>query len=506
MSIDVLIVGGGPVGMTLGAELARYGVKVRIVHRTSQEVRQEPNRTKPVFLWSRTLELLDRSGSAAELVAAGQKLTAASIVSDGKVIGRMDFASVNSPHRYLLTLPQDVTERFLEQHLNRLGVQVERGSSFISLSHSGGPLNSTTGLKAVIGHPGGGHEIVETKWLVGCDGIQSAVRKYMEMPLQGGSRESDWAMADVHLTGIGLNPSEFTSFWHDDGVLAIFPIQQGAYRIIADLGKGPGLWPQDPTMSDIQALLDKRGPGGLTVSDPLWLSAFRSSDKKVRNYQLGRVFLSGDAAYAYSPMGGQGLNMGMQDAVNLAWKLALVVRGTCPEDKLLPSYNVERSAATGQVTGTIARLTAAANVRNQPIQTIRNLLGGALLGLLPTRRMVADSLAEISGGYAHSPLNGPEERAFPGPGPGDRMPPVKGEVPVGAGDMPYFALYADPSPEISQLLQAHADLLEPKLRAPLSLHCVWLVRPDGYVAAVSLDLDVRLIADYLANLKEATTH
>jgi 2-polyprenyl-6-methoxyphenol hydroxylase-like FAD-dependent oxidoreductase len=501
MSIDVLIVGGGPVGMTLGAELARYGVSVRIVHRTSREARPEPNRTKPVFLWSRTLELLDRSGSAAALAAAGQKLTGANVVADGKSIGHIDFTAVDSPHRYLLTLPQDVTEGFLEAHLNRLGVHVERGSSFISLSHGGGALNWDMGLKAVIAHGDGGHEIVEAKWLVGCDGILSGVRKYMEMPLQGGSRESDWAMADVHLSGIGLNPTEFTTFWHQDGVLAIFPIQQGAYRIIADLGKGPGLWPQNPTLDEIQALLDERGPGGLTVSDPLWLSAFRASDKKVRNYQMGRVFLSGDAAYAYSPMGGQGLNMGMQDAVNLAWKLALVVKGTCPEAKLLPSYDVERSAANAQLTGTIARLTAATTVRNQPVQTIRHLLGGALLGLLPTRRLVADTLAEISAGYAHSPLNGPEERAFPGPGPGDRMPPIEGEVPVGAGDVPRFALYADASPEIDALLQAHADLLEPQLRKPLSLHCVWLVRPDGYVAAVSLDLDVKLIADYLSDLK-----
>jgi 2-polyprenyl-6-methoxyphenol hydroxylase-like FAD-dependent oxidoreductase len=503
MSIDVLIVGGGPVGMTLGAELARYGVSVRIVHRTSQEIRQEPNRTKPVFLWSRTLELLDRSGSAAELVAAGQKLTGGNIVAEGKSIGHIDFTAVNSPHGFLLTLPQDVTERFLEQHLNRLGVQVERGSSFISLSHGGGALNWTTGLKAVIGRPDGGHEIVEAKWLVGCDGIQSGVRKYMEMPLQGGSRQSDWAMADVHLSGIGLNPSEFAIFWHHEGVLAIFPIQQGAYRIIADLGKGPGLWPKDLSLEEIQAVLDKRGPGGLTVSDPLWISGFRASDKKVRNYQMGRVFLSGDAAYAYSPMGGQGLNMGMQDAINLAWKLALVVKGICPEERLLPSYNVERSAANGELTGTISRLSAAANGRNQPTQMIRNLLGGALLGLLPTRRSLADSLVEISAGYAHSPLNGPEERAFPGPGPGDRMPPVAGEVPVGADNGPRFALYADASPEINEILRVHADLLEPNLRAPLSPRCVWLVRPDGYVAAVSLDLDVKLIADYLSDLKEA---
>jgi hypothetical protein len=134
---------------------------------------------------------------------------------------------------------------------------------------------------------------------------------------------------------------------------------------------------------------------------------------------------------------------------------------------------------------------------------IRNLLGGALLGLSPVRQVVADRLAEVSYGYAHSPLNGPEERAFPGPGPGDRMPPVTGELPVGAGDTPRFALFAEAGPETDQILHEHADLLEPALRAPLSPRAVWLVRPDGYVAAVSLDLDVKVIADYLAALREA---
>jgi hypothetical protein len=218
---------------------------------------------------------------------------------------------------------------------------------------------------------------------------------------------------------------------------------------------------------------------------------------------MGRVFVAGDAAYVHSPVGGQGLNMGMQDAVNLAWKLALVIAGTCPEDKLLPSYNVERSASSGSITSTVARLSTAAARRNQPLQTIRNLLGAALLGLSPLRQMVVEGLAEISAGYARSPLNGPEERAFPGPGPGDRMPPVEGEVPVGAGNAPRFALFADPSPQIDELLHLHADLLEPELRAPLSPRCVWLVRPDGYVAAVSLDLDVKIIGDYLEELKQS---
>jgi 2-polyprenyl-6-methoxyphenol hydroxylase-like FAD-dependent oxidoreductase len=500
MSIDVLIVGGGPVGMSLAAELTRYGVSVRIVHQTYGNRESESAKSRALFLWSRTLELLDRAGSAAGFVEAGQKVTAGNILVEGKSIDHIDFSEVKSPYPFMLTVSQRDTERLLEAQLNELGVQVERDSGFISLSHTGAELAATTGLKTVISKPNGGHEVVETKWLVACDGVQSGVRKFLEMPMLGGGRQTDWLMADLPLTGIGLNPSEFKVFWHEKGTLAIFPAQVGGYRIVVDLGKGVGLEPRTPNLSEIQALLDERGPGGLTASEPVWLSAFRASDRKVRDYRMGRVFVAGDAANLHSPIGGQGLNMGMQDAINLAWKLALVVKGTVVNDKLLASYNIERGGASGHMTSTIARLTAAANARNQPVQTIRNLLASALLGLSPLRR-VAGGLADISAGYDHSPLNGPEERAFPGPGPGDRMPPVAGEVPVGAGDVPRFALYADPSTEINEVLRVHADLLEPQLRAPLSRRCVWLVRPDGYVAAVSLDLDVKQIADYLEDLK-----
>lgn len=499
MSIDVLIVGGGPVGMTLAAELTRYGVKVRVIEQSPNE----SNKAKALFLWSRTLELLDRGSGTAEFVAAAQKLTAANIVDEGKeLIGRIDFTAVDSTHPYMLTLPQGELERILEAQLNARGVQVERNRGLLSVAHTGAEQSRPDGVNVVVTQPNGPHETVEARWLVGCDGVHSAVRKFLEMPMLGGSRQSDWVLADVHLTGVGLNPDEFTVYWHDKGAVAIFPIQPNAYRIVADMGRGSGMPRPDPTIAEIQAVLDERVGGDLKVSDPIWISAFRASDRKVRDYQMGRVFVAGDAAHVHSPIGAQGLNMGMQDAVNLAWKLALVLKGTCPEQNLLPSYGIERGSVTDQITTTIARLTAAASMRNQPVQIIRNLLGGALLGLSPVRQAVADRLAEVSYGYSRSPLNGPEERAFPGPGPGDRMPPVPGETPVGAGDTPRFALFADTSPEIEEMMRAHADLLEPKLRAPFSPRCVWLVRPDGYVAAVSLDLDVKMIADYLTALRQ----
>jgi 2-polyprenyl-6-methoxyphenol hydroxylase-like FAD-dependent oxidoreductase len=497
MSVDVLIIGGGPVGMSLAVDLARYGISIRIIDKESRE----SNNPRSVLLWSRSLELADRAGDISGLFNAAQKLTAANIIAEGKPIGHIDFTEVNSTHPYVLALPQADLRQLLEAHLNDLGVKVERDTGLISLSQTGEP-DHPTGVQAVIGHSDGRQETVQAKYLVGCDGINSVVQKVSEMPVQGGRRQSDWIAADVNLQGSGLNASEFTIFWHDKGALAIFPVRGNSYRIVADMGKGAGLPPRDPTLREVQAVLDDRSSGGLQASDPTWLASFRLTDKVVRDYQQGRVFVAGDAARVHSPIGAQGLNMGMQDAVNLAWKLALVLRGTCTEEKLLPSYSAERGAVAQQVTSTITRLSAAANMRNQPVQTIRNLLGGSLLGLTPVRQAVADSLAEISLGYARSPLNGPDERAFPGPGPGDRMPPVAGKIPVGAGNVPRFALFADPIPEINRLLQEHADLLEPELRAPLSPRCIWLVRPDGYVAAVSLDLDVKIIADYLAELKE----
>jgi 2-polyprenyl-6-methoxyphenol hydroxylase-like FAD-dependent oxidoreductase len=486
------------VGMSLAVELARYGIKIRIIDQESKE----SNNPRSVLLWSRTLELADRAGDISGLFNAGQKLTAANIIAEGKPIGHIDFSEVNSTHPYVLALPQADLRQLLEAHLKNLGVPVERDTGLISLSQTGSEADHPTGVQAVIGHPDGSQETVEAKYLVGCDGINSVVQKVSDMPVQGGRRQSDWIAADVNLQGSGLTSSAFTIFWHDRGALAIFPVRGNVYRIVADMGKGSGLPPRDPTLREIQAVLNERSTGGLQASDPTWLASFRLTDKVVRDYQQGRVFLAGEAARSHSPIGAQGLNMGMQDAVNLAWKLALVLRGTCAEEKLLPSYSAERGAVAQQVTSTITRLSAAANMRNQPVQTIRNLLGGSLLGLTPVRQAVADSLAEISLGYARSPLNGPDERAVPGPLPGDRMPPVAGELPVGAGDLPRFALFADPTPEINRLLEQHADLLEPALRAPWSPRCIWLVRPDGYVAAVSLDLDVKIIADYLAELKE----
>ena len=202
--------------------------------------------------------------------------------------------------------------------------------------------------------------------------------------------------------------------------------------------------PPTPTLEQVQAIIDRRGPSGLTAFDPIWLAGFRINGRKVASYRWGRVFLAGDAAHVHSPAGGQGMNTGMQDAFNLAWKLALVIHGKAAEH-LLDSYSPERSGVGDEVLKAAGRLTAVGTMRNPVAQTVRNLVGQVMLGLGPVQHAFADNMTEVAIGYPRSPLNGPSLGGV-GPKPGQRVAPVAGQVPVGSGGTPRFAAVREGAP------------------------------------------------------------
>ena len=387
-------------------------------------------------------------------------------------------------------LPQSDTERLLEAHLGRFGVAVERQAELTGFT------SDDSGVEAVLRHGDGREETIRTEWLIGCDGAHSTVRHTLELPFEGETLQSDWMLADVHMTGFPFPDTEIATYWHQDGVLVVFPISPGRYRIVADHGPAEGREPDDPTLDQVQAVLSRRGPAGLVVSDPVWLSGFRINERKVRDYRSGRAFLAGDAAHVHSPAGGQGMNTGMQDAFNLAWKLAMVCRQS-GSGALLDSYSVERSEVGRQVLKAAGRLTAVGVMKNHSAQAVRNLVGRFVLGLAPVRRAMVETMTEVAIGYEHSPLNGRKVRGLVGPEPGERMPPVGGQRPVGAGDEPRFALFAQPSEGTGRLLRDYAKLLEPDLWPPVSADGVWLVRPDGYTACVAKAGDVAPIDEYL---------
>jgi len=187
----------------------------------------------------------------------------------------------------------------------------------------------------------------------------------------------------------------------------------------------------------------------------------------------------------HSPAGGQGMNTGMQDAFNLAWKLALVCRGLAAEEPLLGSYSTERSEVGRQVLANAGRLTTLAVLRGGVAQTVRNHAAALIFGVPAVRRTAANTLAELSIGYPDSPLTQRGRHGQSGPAPGERAPILAGASPVGAGTTPRFALFAPHDPEGDALAARYRDLLEPDIRPPFSRDGIWLVRPDGYVALVA---------------------
>ncbi len=461
----------------MASELTRYGLSVRLIDKNTQRT----DKSKALVLWARTLELIDRMGPGAAdgFIQAGLKAGSANILSGSEEISHVDMGQIDSPYKFVLMIPQSETERLLEKHLATMGVKAERQKELKSFQ------GSADGVSCVLQHADGTEETVEVSWLIGCDGAHSVVRHQLGMEFHGSTLLSDWLLADVHLSGVS-GPPAINIYWHAEGVLALFPLGGDRYRIIADLGESSGSIGEGnrptPAIEDVQRVLDVRGPGGVEASNPVWLSSFSINERKVQDYRSGRVFLAGDAAHIHSPAGGQGMNTGMQDACNLAWKLALVSRGLCQPEPLLGSYSAERSAIAKLVLEATGKATTMAVLRGGLKQSIRNHVASLVLGFAPVKQLMANVLSEVSVGYSNSPLNAHTEHAQGGPEPGKRAPIRQDETPVGSGQTPRFVLYAELDSMPSGLLERYAGIIEPTLRVPFHAKGLWLVRPDGYVA------------------------
>jgi 2-polyprenyl-6-methoxyphenol hydroxylase-like FAD-dependent oxidoreductase len=480
---NVLIIGAGPVGLTLAIELTRFGIPVRIVEKAAQRT----DKSKALVLWSRTLELLDRQpdGSAAFL-QAGFKVGAVRFFSGDKLIGRASMDSVASPYPYAMMTPQADTERLLEERLESLGVKVQRQTEVVSLSLR------EDGADAVLRTADGKEEKASADWAVGCDGAHSLVRHTVGAPFAGKTMDSDWILADVHMRGYPAPDTEATVYWHHEGAFVIFPISPGRYRLLADMPASGEAHPPVPTLEQVQTLMNRRGRSGMMAFDPIWLAGFRINGRKVSSYRWGRAFLCGDAAHVHSPAGGQGMNTGMQDAFNLAWKLAMVAKGHGTES-LLDSFSSERSYVGDQVLKNADRLTVIGTTRNPMVRMVRDVVGHLMLGLAPVQHTFADNMTEVSVDYPESPLNTGSASGLAGPAPGQR---VLSDRPFGGDGEPRFALLAA-GEAANSLIQRHAGVLETALRSPPDPKGVWLVRPDGYVAAVARSGDLSSIENSL---------
>jgi 2-polyprenyl-6-methoxyphenol hydroxylase-like FAD-dependent oxidoreductase len=414
-TVDVLVVGAGPVGLTMAASLNQHGLACRLIDKAAAP----SDKSRALVVWSRTLELLDNLDLADTFVKTGLKARGASIYSGGKRMVHIEIAGIESPFGFPLMIPQNETERLLTEYLAKKGINVERQLELVSLSEQADAVACT------LRHADGRDEQVTAKWVAGCDGAHSAVRHALGIEFTGHAEPNDWMLADVHIDG-PLAPDEVTVYWHQKGVLVTFPIIGDRFRVIADLGLAANTSkPPDPSLADVQRVVDERGPGGLTLSQPVWLSGFRINERKVTDYRRGRVMLAGDAAHIHSPAGGQGMNTGMQDAFNLAWKLALADRGQGQAEPLLDSYSRERSVVGDQVLRGAERVTTIATLRNPVTQHIRNHIAAIVSSFGFVQDKFKNAICELSINYRQGPLSAEDWSGHKSAvAAGDRLPDV----------------------------------------------------------------------------------
>lgn len=338
----------------------RNGVSFRLIDRLDAP----SGLSKALAVWSAAMEMLDGLGVAREFEARAIQGRGMRLSARGRLLARIPSGTgVSSPHPGMLLLPQAMTEEILTARLEETGGGLERGTELTGLSQQ------TDRVTAEIRKADGASEREEFRWAVACDGAHSTVRHLVGAEFEGESLDQDFVLCDARIDG-DIEEAFAHMFWAGEGMLAAFPVVPGVWRVIASRDQAAGN--ADPDLAEMQTVLDRRGPGGWRLSNPTWLSRFRISERKAVRFRHGRIFLAGDAAHIHSPTGGQGMNTGMQDAANLAWKFGLIAAGARAEDQILESYHAERSPVAAQVLAESGRLLRAGFLKNPSLQALRN--------------------------------------------------------------------------------------------------------------------------------------
>jgi len=508
----VLIVGAGPVGLVAATELARRGVRVRVIDKLSAPAPE----SRALAVHARSLDMFAQLGIVDELIGTGVKCVGMEMYSGHDQLFRIPLDSVDAAYPFSLNTPQSETERVLTAHLATLGVGIDRGIELTALSQD------AAGVRATLQHPDGDTEEVSAHWVIGADGAHSTVRHLVGDKLEGTFVGEHFVLGDVRIgthAERSLDPATMYTFFSPAGPVLVFPFRGGRARVMAQISSQAAL-DQQNLLGELQQIVDDR-VGGISVGDPHWLATFEIRHALVRRYRHGRVFLAGDAAHIHSPAGGQGMNTGMQDAFNLAWKLAAVVDGQAG-DGLLDSYEAERRPIAEAVITFTDRLTKAATLRGTA-QSLRNAALKVIGRIGPIPHAMADTAAEMIVGYPHSPIAvGPAPHGakihagqhFPYLGATD----VQHQLDKAFGtDHTVITVAGDDVPTAGsvgrQVLITDADvpaqgydvvIPDPKHVAAQRLGLKGggrvVVRPDGYIGAVTGLDDRRAIETYFATI------
>ncbi|MEZ6194760.1 MAG: FAD-dependent monooxygenase [Planctomycetota bacterium] len=455
---DVLIVGAGPVGLFLAAECARRDLRFRIIERRpAQSVH-----SKALAIMPRTLEIFDMAGVVEAFLARANRVTEAAVLAAGRPLARMHFDEIESPYPFVAMVPQDLTEKLLVEALRSRGGDVEYETSLVGVE------GAENHVAARIERRGAPSEI-RARYLVGCDGAHSAVRHALDLPFEGSEYPETFLLADVD-TNDFLPAHEMQIFPHERGPLALFPMDATRRRIVAMIEVPEG---EAPSLDLVRLLLAERALPEIEARELHWSTYFHIHRRHVRRMRIGRVFLAGDAAHIHSPFGGQGMNTGLQDAWNLAWKLDLAVRGRA-HDALLESYARERLPVVEHVLEVTHFMTVALGTPNRIAQALRNAIIPLVSRIAPFQHAFLDNLSELGVACRGSPIvEGAGERYW------------DESLGGGRGLRRHFLLLhgSDVHPSFARALREAADELhEIVALREVAGRGLTLVRPDGYVA------------------------
>ena len=480
---DVLIIGAGPTGLVLALWLTKLGVKVRIIDKTA-----EPGTTsRALAVQARTLELYRQLDLTEAVVARGHKVPAVNLWAKGEAAARLSFGNIGSgltPYPFLQVFPQDQHERLLIERLEALDVAVERRTELISFTDEKDRV-----MARLRGPDGQEHDCAAT-YIAGCDGARSIVRGTIGTGFPGGTYRQIFYVADVEAAGPALN-GELHIDLDEADFLGIFPLAgEGKARLIGTVRDERADRADTLTFSDVS----DRAINHLKVQVRMvnWFSTYHVHHRVTQHFRKGRAFLLGDAAHIHSPAGGQGMNTGIGDAINLAWKLAAVLAGRAP-DTLLDSYEAERIGFARRLVATTDRLFSFATAEGRIADILRTRVAPVLIPMAAAfdavREFMFRTVSQITLNYRHGPLCRGAAGHVRG---GDRLPwaPVDGTdnfASLATMDWQVH-VYGAATAELAawcaaQNVPLHAFEWRSEYEiAGLARDALYLLRPDTYVA------------------------
>lgn len=520
MDADVLIVGAGPTGLMLACQLAKRNIRVMIIDRNPGPSLQ----TKALGVQARTLEIYSQLGIAQRAIDLGKRATGASMWVRGRRVARVplgDIGSGLSPFPFVLILGQDDNEKLLGSVLASYGTEVHWNTRLLELSQT------ASGVVAKLQRADGSVVDLSAGWVAGCDGPHSTVRKLCNIPFPGAPYQHVFYVADTRATG-SMAPGELNVYLWRGGFHLFFPLRGDQHwRVV-------GIVPEAlraSTALDFEALapsvLKEVGTSetgaALSFHECSWFSTYHVHHRHAERFRDGRCFLLGDAAHVHSPVGAQGMNTGLQDAFNLAWKLALVVSGQADE-KLLDTYERERLPVAKRLLATTDRafvflISESWLARLFRMQIIQRLIA-LTMGRERSRKLAFRTVSQIGIGYPDSPLSvQASSLGEHGPRPGERFPWMKLSFAPGAAVLDLFAelddtrfnllLFGLPAPDPDwlqrkgKLICTHVIPSDPENQQALAAanipaRAFYLLRPDQHIGLAGAELNLVAVDRWLS--------